>query len=113
MFFLIHTGKCIVSGALISWRFNRKDPYLNASKIYLTSHIGSACLSSFLSALFGLFKFEVDETDVPIFLFSVRKKKKMRRNALISLADAMDACAVAASISYSHASTEQRLLTWI
>lgn len=57
MFFLMHTGKCIISGTFISWKFNRKNPYLNASKVYFTSHLGSVCLSSFLTSLFGLFKF--------------------------------------------------------
>ena len=63
-FFLIHTGRCIISGTVISWRFNRKNPYLNASKAYINSHIGSACLSSLLTSMFGLFKFEVDDADV-------------------------------------------------
>ncbi len=56
-FLLMHAGKFIISGSLISWRFNRKKPYLNASKAFFSSHIGSACLSSLLTALFGLFKF--------------------------------------------------------
>jgi hypothetical protein len=64
LFFLMHTGRCILSGTLISWRFDRNNPYLNASKAYFASHIGSACLSSFLTSVFGLFKFEVDDADV-------------------------------------------------
>ena len=79
-FFLIHTGRCILSGSVISWRFNRKNPYLNASKAYVNSHIGSACLSSLLTSLFGLFKFEVDDADVLIKSFSVDKLTKIKIN---------------------------------
>ena len=57
LFLLMHTGKCILSGTLIMWRFNRSDPYLKSSKTFFSSHIGSACLSSFLTVVFGLFKF--------------------------------------------------------
>jgi hypothetical protein len=106
LFFLMHTAKCIVSGTLISWRFNRKDPYLNASKVYLTSHIGSACLSSFLTALFGLFKFEVDEADVSGPLSSALKNRKTRIDAPAFLVNASGACAAVASTSSSPASTE-------
>ncbi len=79
-FFLIHTGRCILSGGVISWLFNRKNPYLNASKTYVNSHKGSACLSSLLTSLFGLFKFEVDDANVSIKSFSVDKLTRIRIN---------------------------------
>ena len=83
-FFLIHTGRCIISGTVISWRFNRKNPYLNASKAYINSHIGSVCLSSLLTSLFGLFKFEVDDADVAIKIFSVEKSIKIKIDAQVA-----------------------------
>lgn len=83
-FFLIHTGRCIVSGSVISWRFNRKNPYLNASTAYINSHIGSACLSSLLTSLFGLFKFEVDDADVFNEIFSVDKLMKIKIDVQIA-----------------------------
>ena len=61
LFLLMHATSFIVSGTLIGWKFNRQSPHLNAYRTFMVSHLGSACVSSLLTTLFGLFKFEVDE----------------------------------------------------
>lgn len=59
-FLLMHAGNFVLSGTLVNWVFKKNNPYIKASKIFASSYIGSACLSSFLTSLLGLFKFEVD-----------------------------------------------------
>jgi hypothetical protein len=67
LFFLIHTGNCIISGTAINWQLSRKHPFVNSCKSYVFSHIGSVCAGSLLTSLLGLFKFELDEAEVLCF----------------------------------------------
>jgi hypothetical protein len=83
VFFLIHTGSFIISGTVVNWQYGRPSPYLASSKSYVSSHMGSVCLGSFLTTLLGLFKIELDEADVILNVCSVHReilKDRSRRN---------------------------------
>jgi hypothetical protein len=73
--FLVHSGAFVVAGTTVNWAFRREKSYSAAVKAYFASHMGSVCLGSFLTALLGSIKFELDEADVPLGQCSVRNAR--------------------------------------
>ena len=61
LFLLTHSADFIVAGSVVNWQYERRRPLAKAAKAYLTSHVGSAIMGSFLTVMFGLYKVESAE----------------------------------------------------